>query len=67
MSLYGKQPYFCNACGKRSVVTLPNVIGREWRVCSDLCLHTMNERSTLSIMGISEASGETTPNKEPTP
>jgi len=58
MSLYGKQPYFCNACGKRSIVTLANVIGREWRVCSNLCLYTMNERSTLSIMGISAAPDE---------
>lgn len=51
MAIYSKQKWFCNCCGKEQFSELPNVFGRNWRVCSSECLEEINHRETLSIMG----------------
>jgi hypothetical protein len=51
MQLYSKQLAYCNACGLRMEVALPNVMGRAWRCCSIDCVREMQWRETLSIMG----------------
>lgn len=51
MSIYSKQVIYCNACGFRMETELPQVMGREYRVCSRECLEEMNWRHALSILG----------------
>ena len=48
---YGKQPVYCNACGKRCFVETHKMVGRTWMVCSVECNETMYLRTTESTMG----------------
>ena len=50
MSIYSKQVIYRNACGKRMEEAIPNVIGREFKVCSMDCIRGIQWRETLSIM-----------------
>ena len=50
MGLYSKQVCYCTACGKKMEVELPQVIGREWKVCSLECHREIEWRVALSIM-----------------
>ena len=55
MSLFSKQKFFCNACGKEMFCTSPSVMGGSflgWRVCSSECIREIRWRETLSIMGL---------------
>lgn len=51
MSIYGKQDWFCNCCGKKSWSELPRVMGRYWRCCSVICINKMNLREAKSVLG----------------
>jgi len=55
MSLYSKQKFFCNACGKEVFCECAAMLGGgpglKWRVCSSACLQEIRWRETLSIMG----------------
>ena len=50
--MYSKQVIYCNACGAKLEMELPNVIGREFRCCSPECVKEMEWRATLSILGV---------------
>jgi len=51
MRIYSKQKVFCNSCGVEMLTELPDVIGRELRVCSMDCLREMKWRQYLSNIG----------------
>lgn len=49
--MFSAQTIYCNACGKRMKVELPNVIGRDYKCCSIECLEEMQWREALSTLG----------------
>lgn len=54
MSLFSKQQFFCNCCGKELLCEAGAVMGSKflgWRVCSPKCVREIRWRETLSIMG----------------
>lgn len=54
MSLYSKQQFFCNCCGKEMFCTSNGVMGGQslgWRVCSPACIREIRWRDTLSMLG----------------
>jgi hypothetical protein len=51
MSLWSKQQFFCNACGKEFYEEYVRVFGVEFKVCSVICMVEMEWRKTLSVMG----------------
>lgn len=51
--IYSKKLVYCNNCSAPIFKELPNVIGRNWRVCSTECLKDINVKETESIMNIS--------------
>ena len=51
MSLYSKIKLYCNACGIEIYKELPNIIGRECKVCSIECLRKYELIYANSIMG----------------
>lgn len=50
MSLFSKQQFFCNACGKEVFVTCQGMLGSFWKVCSTDCLREVKWREVCSIM-----------------
>lgn len=51
MSLYSKQQFFCNNCGKGSLVEWAKMLGRTFKVCSKNCLNEIDAKVCKSILG----------------
>ncbi len=51
MSIYSKQKWFCNNCGKEQFSEFPLIIGAKEKCCSMNCLREWNWRLTLSTLG----------------
>ncbi|OGM09292.1 hypothetical protein A2Z67_05115 [Candidatus Woesebacteria bacterium RBG_13_36_22] len=49
--MWSKQELYCNVCGHKMLVEIPNQMGRNCKVCSSKCLDEFQWRETLSIMG----------------
>jgi hypothetical protein len=53
MSLYSKQKFYCNSCGREMFCEASGVMGSKflgWRVCSEKCVREIRWKETLSIM-----------------
>lgn len=67
MSVYSKQKFYCNACGKELFCTINQMMGGKFlggKVCSPTCVREFRWRETLSIMG-TEYYPDPEPYKEP--
>ena len=51
MSLYSKQKWFCNNCGKEQFSEIPKSLGSTHKCCSMDCVREINWKETLSILG----------------
>jgi len=51
MSLFSKQTWYCNNCGKKQLTETGGGIGRQWIVCSNMCHHQMEYKHALSVLG----------------
>jgi hypothetical protein len=51
MSLFSKQKWFCNICGKEQFSEMPSNKYTGAMLCSMPCIHEFRWRQTLSIMG----------------
>ena len=54
MSLYTKQQFYCNACGKELSVEWAKMLGRTFKVCSLECVKEIEMRVCKSILGEEE-------------
>lgn len=67
MSLYSKQKFYCNACGKELFCTINQMMGGQilgFKCCSMVCVREIQWRRALSIMG-KEYYPDPEPYKEP--
>jgi hypothetical protein len=54
MSLWSKQIFYCNCCGKEMFCGANNVMGSNflgWKVCSIGCVREIRWKETLSLLG----------------
>jgi hypothetical protein len=52
MSLWSKQQFFCNTCGKELYINLSGVLGRDFKVCSIECVREMQTRYVKSMLNV---------------